>query len=226
MGWLNRIFNKKKRMDLKEKTLTEIKEELSKFDFQWIKGDKMGNIENFDSVVKEESTGMVFLQFAGSGRINIDLLDEYLDRFPASNVRFENQPPLEIIQNDLSQPNNQTFSAEPNKNHSSKKVVSSVELEESPIHKLLKKQKENWVSVNISLNLNLPPKNLYNVLVGSFNDADKEIIDYITDGINIDDIKSALADSVINYYDSTRKPTSQKLTKNKEENKILSEDGE
>jgi len=75
-------------MDLKEKTLPEIKEELSKVDFQWIKGDKMGNIEKFDGVTTDESTGMTFIDFKGGGRINLELLEEYLESFPASKVDF------------------------------------------------------------------------------------------------------------------------------------------
>ena len=90
--------------------------------------------------------------------------------------------------------------------------------------KLLKKQKENWVNVNITLKLNLPPKSLYNVLISSFDNADDEIINYITEGIDIEDIRSALADSISNYYDATQKSTSKSLKKNKE--KPIEEDGD
>jgi len=206
-------------MDLKEKTLPEIKEELSKVDFQWIKGDKMGNIEKFDGVTTDESTGMTFIDFKGGGRINLELLEEYLESFPASKVDFGDTQispdvPVNALPKDV-----QTQPAASKRN-----TVSSVALEESPIYKLLKQQKENWVNVNISLKLNLPPKSLYNVLISSFDGANEEIINYVTEGIDIEDIRSALAESITSYYDASQKSTSQRVKNKKEENKPV-EDG-
>ena len=210
-------------MDLKEKTLPEVKEELSKYDFQWIKGDKMGNVEKFLDVVPDEATGMTFVEFRGGGRINVELLEEYLDKFPATKVDFKDEQV--ITETVLQQPMQEnTLPSTPDR-QPSRNSVSSIELEESPIYKLLKQQKENWVNVNITLKLNLPPKSLYNVLISSFDSADDEIINYVTEGIDIEDIRSALADSISNYYDASQKPTSRSLKKNKEEKKPL-EDGE
>ena len=209
-------------MDLKEKTLPEVKEELSKYDFQWIKGDKMGNVEKFLDVSPDEATGMTFVEFKGGGRINVELLEEYLDKFPATKVDFKDEPVItEPALEQSIQGNNlpSTYDKQASRN-----TVSSVQLEESPIYKLLKKQKENWVNVNITLKLNLPPKSLYNVLISSFDNADDEIINYITEGIDIEDIRSALADSISNYYDATQKSTSKSLKKNKE--KPIEEDGD
>ena len=206
-------------MDLKEKTLPEIKEELSKVDFQWIKGDKMGNVEKFDGVTTDESTGMTFIDFKGGGRINLELLEEYLESFPASKVDFgDTQISPDVPVNPLPK-DVQTQPAASKRN-----TVSSVALEESPIYKLLKQQKENWVNVNISLKLNLPPKSLYNVLISSFDGANEEIINYVTEGIDIEDIRSALAESITSYYDASQKSTSQRVKNKKEENKPV-EDG-
>ena len=206
-------------MDLKEKTLPEIKDELSKVDFQWIKGDKMGNVEKFDGVLQDEATGMTFVNFKGGGRINLELLEEYLDTFPATKVDFDDTQispdvPVNVLPNEV-----QPQPASPKRN-----TVSSVALEESPIYKLLKQQKENWVNVNISLKLNLPPKSLFNVLISSFDSANEEIINYVTEGIDIEDIRAALAESITSYYDASQKSTSQRVKNKKEENKPV-EDG-
>ena len=74
MEWLKKIFSKKKKMDLKEKTLDEIKEELSKSDFQWIKGDKSGNIESYKDVTEDPGTGMKFLEFRRTCHSNLSLV--------------------------------------------------------------------------------------------------------------------------------------------------------
>ena len=74
----------------------------------------------------------------------------------------------------------------------------------------MKKQKKNPVEVGIKLKLNLPSKELYSVLSSSFDDAEREIIDFVLDGVDIEDIKRALADSIKkNYYalnSNTEKP--------------------
>ena len=64
--------------------------------------------------------------------------------------------------------------------------------------------------------MNLPPKELYNVLLGSFEDAEKEIIDFVLDGIDINNIKKSLADSVKkSYYSESSK--NKKETRESEE---------
>lgn len=208
-------------MDLKEKTLPELKEELSQVDFQWIKGDKMGNVEKFEGILQDESTGMTFVTFVGGARINIELLEEYLETFPASKVDYNNTAGnIDLTQTDSlpQQTQPQTSTPKPARN-----TVSSIELEESPIYKLLKQQNENWVNVNITLKLNLPSKNLYNVLITSFDGANEEIINYVTEGVDIEDIRAALAESITTYYGATQKPTSQRIKK-KQETKSVDDD--
>lgn len=218
MEWLKRIFSKKKKMDLTDKTLPELKEELSQKDFQWIKGEKMGNIEGFRDVISDETTGMSFLEFVSGGRINLELLNEYMDMFPVSKVNFSNVPTA-ITHSEIPAIT-QTTQAKVQK---IQPQVSSIELEESPIYTLLKKQKENWVNVNITLKLNLPSKSLYNVLISSFDGAENEVIDYVTEGIDIEDIREALGESISSYYEQAKKSTSQRAEK-KENN--IQEDGE
>jgi len=214
MEWLKRIFSKRKNMDLNDKTLPEMKEELSKNDFIWTKGEKMGNMESYKDVTSDPVTGMTFVEFQSGGRINLELLNEYMDFFPASKVDFSK----------LATPvQEHKPTQQPAKVSTSAKVVTSVDLEESPIYTLLKKQKENWVNVNITLKLNLPSKSLYSVLITSFEGAEEEVIDYVTEGIDIEDIRSALGESISAYYEQPKKTTSQRIER--KENKTP-EDGE
>jgi hypothetical protein len=97
-------------------------------------------------------------------------------------------------------------------------------VEESPIYKLLKKQKPNWVNVNISLKLNLPTKSLYNVLVSSFEDADTEISNYVTEGVEIEDIRNAIAESIRTSFYETKKNSDLKTDKKQIQKNELSED--
>jgi hypothetical protein len=202
MGWIRKLFTKDKKMSLKEKSYEEIVEFLQDKDFQWLKGEQMGNIEKYKSVEADEATGMVFVNFRSGGRMNVELIQDYLDVFPSTGSNFDLQEfveptPVAITSTKKQQPIN-------NSRSQAKNSVSSIELEDSPIYTLLKKQKPNWVSVNISLKLNLPTKNLYGILTSSFEDAETEVINYVTEGIDIEDIRAALSESILSYYDKKK----------------------
>jgi hypothetical protein len=145
---------------------------------------------------------MVFVNFRSGGRMNVELIQDYLDVFPSTGSNFDLQEfveptPSAITSTKKQQPIN-------NSRSQAKNSVSSIELEDSPIYTLLKKQKPNWVSVNISLKLNLPTKNLYGILTSSFEDAETEVINYVTEGIDIEDIRAALSESILSYYDKKK----------------------
>ena len=162
----------------------------------------MGNIERYKAVEADSGTGMTFVSFQSGGRMNVELLNEYLDVFPASKTDYG-------LQHDIPKPPapkqiTQQIQQETQLKSLTKNAVSSVELEDSPIYTLLKKQKPNWVAVNISLKLNLPTKNLYGILTSSFDEAETEVINYVTEGIDIEDIRSALSESILSYYDKKK----------------------
>ena len=202
MSWLRKLFNKGKKMSLKDKSYDELVEFLHNKDFQWLKGDQMGNIERYKAVEADSGTGMTFVSFQSGGRMNVELLNEYLDIFPSSKSDYGLQQdiPKSTAPSQIQQQIQKN--TQPKSLH--KNAVSSVELEDSPIYTLLKKQKPNWVAVNISLKLNLPTKNLYGILTSSFDEAETEVINYVTEGIDIEDIRSALSESILSYYDKKK----------------------
>lgn len=201
------IFKKKNKMSFEEKSLEEIDAELKNSDFQWIKGEQAGIIEKYAGI--EETSGMKFLNFQGGGRINLEILREFMDVFPSTPVRFEELNSTKSSLSASPQPSPKRGSV--NSVDYGKSVQAGVE--ESPIYKLLKKQKPNWVNVNISLKLNLPTKSLYNVLISSFEDAEAEIASYVTEGVDIEDIKEAIAESIRTSFYESKKSSSTFQTK-------------
>jgi hypothetical protein len=137
-------------------------------------------------------------------------LSEFIDIFPASPVQFNSSPVPAS-----------TTSPSVNNSSPNKGSINSIDygktvqvgVEESPIYKLLKKQKPNWVNVNISLKLNLPTKSLYNVLISSFEDAETEIANYVTEGVDIEDIKEAIAESIRTSFYEAKKVSSTSQSK-------------
>ena len=195
MGILSSLFNKKdkkkKKMEISEQTINDARSYYGAFDYQWIKGDDIGMDEKYkDIVLNGDAT---FIVFESGKRINSELLSEYVIMLPAQ--------PVHSAPVNYPKPNEQT-------------TVTSIIYEDpkiqqndSPIYKLLKKQKKNMVDVSINIKLNLPSKDLYNVLSGSFEDAEREIIDFVLDGVDINDIKASLADSIEkSYYEKKETP--------------------
>ena len=212
MGLLSKIsgiFKKKNKMSFAEKSLEEIDAELRNSDFQWIKGEQAGMIEKYAGI--EENNGMKFLNFQGGGRVNLEILREFMDIFPSTPVQFEelNVPKS----NSPAPPQPSSLSKKGSVNSVDYGKTVQVGVEESPIYKLLKKQKPNWVNVNISLKLNLPTKSLYNVLISSFEDAETEIASYVTEGVDIEDIKEAIAESIRTSFYEAKKSSSTSQTK-------------
>jgi hypothetical protein len=213
MGFLSKIsgiFKKKNKMSFADKSLEEIDVELKNSDFQWIKGEQTGMIEKYSGV--DETNGMKFLNFQGGGRINLEILKEFMDIFPSTPVQFEE---LNIPKSNSPAPSQP---ASPAKKGSVNSVdygkTVQVGVEESPIYKLLKKQKPNWVNVNISLKLNLPTKSLDNVLISSFEDAETEIANYVTEGVDIEDIKEAIAESIrTSFYEAKKSSSTSQVKK-------------
>jgi hypothetical protein len=179
-------------MEITEQSIHESRIYYSAFEFQWIKGDDTSMIEKFRDVTVNGD--LIFIEFQSGKRINQELLNEYMITYPAPPPTTPSNPAALAPQ--INTPKPSDFS------------VTSIDYPDaknqtpdSPIYKLLKKQKKNIVEVSIKLKLNLPPKDLYTVLSGSFDDAEKEIIDFVLDGVDIDSIKASLADSIRkNYY--------------------------
>jgi hypothetical protein len=200
-------IKKNKKMESSKKTIKEYQDQYSNFDFQWMKGENMSVIEKYQGV---SSNGeMIFIDFQSGRKMNIDLLDEFMLTLPAA---VHSSPPV-----------NQQI-----QNQEKESAVTSIVYEDqeniridSPIYKLLKKQKKNMVEVSIKIKLNLPPKELYSVLLGSFDDAEKEIIDFVLDGVDMNNIKKSLADSVKkSYYSDPQKPSKIKAEPEKEKTEL------
>ena len=175
---------------LSESSIEELIGRFCPMEFEWIKGDYASTREAFKSI--SDDGGMKFIIFMSGKRINVDLLDEFMIYFPA--------PPKQALP-----PQQPAKSQQAQKNSSVTSIVyddpGQTMSEDSPIYKLLQKQKKNPVEVGIKLKLNLPSKDLYTVLSSSFEDAEREIIDFVLDGVDIEDIKRALAESIKkNYY--------------------------
>jgi hypothetical protein len=56
------------------------------------------------------------------------------------------------------------------------------------------------VDVDLRLSINLPPKSLWDVLMGSFEDAEKDILEYVTKDLDIEVVRQSLRESIKEIY--------------------------
>ena len=203
---LKRIVKRKKNNmeNIEEIDIEFLDKELKPFLYKWTKGDNAGNVCEYESVFKDPTTGIIWINFKGGTRINYGLLNEYMMQIDSSSI-VHNEP---VVQNNL-----------PIKNVMLSESKSKVPNLENPIVSLLQKQKPNWVEVGINLKLNLPTKSLYNVLSTSFEDAEEEIIEFVVRDLDIEIIKESLRINIKDIYKSNgtlRKGGSNGNTKNEE----------
>ena len=178
--------------------------ELKPFLYKWTKGDNSGTVCEYKSVFKDPTSGILWINFKGGTRINYSLLGEYMMQIDSSSI-VHNEP---VVQSNL-----------PIKNVMLSESKAKVPDLENPIVSLLQKQKPNWVEVGINLKLNLPTKNLYNVLSSSFDDAEEEIIEFVVRDLDIELIKESLRINIKDIYKSNgtlRKSGTNGNTKNEE----------
>lgn len=176
--------------------IEQLENELKIFSYKWTKGDHDGKVCDFESVFKDPTTGIVWVNFTDGTRINYELLNQYmmqLDRNAPQVGAISNAPIIE----------QHNYTQAPVRNVMLPDNASIRTESANPIVSLLEKQKPNWVNVDISLKLNLPTKSLYNVLTSSFEDADNEIIEFVVKDLDLEIIKESLRINIKEIYKGT-----------------------
>ena len=188
--------------NIEEIDIEHLDKELSPFVYKWTKGDNDGEICQYENLFKDPTTGIIWINFKGGSRINYLLLNDFMLQIEPSSVK---------------QGATEQLASLPMRNVMLSDNKSKVTLPDNPIVSLLHKQKANWVEVGINLKLNLPTKNLYNVLTSSFEDAEEEIIEFVVRDLDIELIKDSLRINIKDIYNkgngTSRKSGSQDNTK-------------
>ena len=200
---LKKIIRKKNKMEnIEEIDIEHLDKELRPFVYKWTKGDNDGEICEYEDLFKDPTSGIIWINFKGGSRINYLLLNDFMLQIEPSAVKEGAIEQLASL---------------PMRNVMLSDNKAKVTLPDNPIVSLLHKQKANWVEVGINLKLNLPTKNLYNVLTSSFEDAEEEIIEFVVRDLDIELIKDSLRINIKDIYNKAngtlRKSGSQDNTK-------------
>jgi protease II len=180
-----------------DKDLSELKEDYSQSSYQWIKGENISQVQHYKDLVNEN--GKTYVLFTDGNRMSTDLLEEFMIRVEKGyeEVSLDSAPQENETQN-ISK-----SSVKPRESEQKKSIV----VEENPIFSLLSKQKENWVDVDLKLSINLPPKSLWDILISSFDDAEKDILEFVTKDLDIEVVRQSLRESIKEIYKKQKNPT-------------------
>jgi protease II len=183
-----------------DKDLSELKEDYSQSSYQWIKGENISQVQHYKDLVNEN--GKTYVLFTDGNRMSTDLLEEFMIRVEKGyeEVSLDSAPQENETQN-ISK-----SSVKPRESEQKKSIL----VEENPIFSLLSKQKENWVDVDLKLSINLPPKSLWDILISSFDDAEKDILEFVTKDLDIEVVRQSLRESIKEIYKKQKNPTSVK----------------
>jgi len=197
---IQKIFGKKNNNNMEETNLTN---DFNRYSYQWIKGDNIGQVHEFKEFIEHE--GFQYIAFTDGTRINASMLEEFMVRVekgfyePAFDRERERAETKQIA-------GPQIMASQ----KTGRPELHQVVKEETPIAALLKKQKENWVDVDLNLTINLPKKPLWDVIVSSFDNAEDEIIEYVTKDLDIEVVREALKKSIKDIYLAKQKTQSVK----------------
>jgi len=180
-----------------DKDLSELKEDYSQSSYQWVKGENISQVQHYKDLVNEN--GKTYVLFTDGNRMSTDLLEEFMIRVEKGYEEVS----LDSVPQENETQNISRSSVKPRESEQKKSIV----IEENPIFSLLSKQKENWVDVDLKLSINLPPKSLWDILISSFDDAEKDILEFVTKDLDIEVVRQSLRESIKEIYKKQKNPT-------------------
>lgn len=162
--------------------------------YQWVKGDYTGRIETVESYLDENSLN--FIVFESGKRINADLLLEYLIEVPEHQAKIAEESAIIDELPTMAAPNPAIQPTKP--------------ISQSPVMQLLLNQKnESRNSIEVSLEIKIPRKEMVDVLKGSFGDEiEEDLYQYIHNQLDYSVIQETVQEKIKKFIQEYYEPKS------------------
>jgi hypothetical protein len=161
--------------------------------YQWVRGEKLGNVEIFKE--EKEEAGVAWIYFESGARIKSELLSEFL--LEVSEADLANNP---IHGNNSTNPLDTL-----NPLGNSSPVQTAQAAPKSPVRQLLEKQaKKNVEEINLLIEMPIPKRSIYEVIRDSYDDGevDKELTSMLLENLSNEETKEQLKKAVINLIET------------------------
>ena len=166
--------------------------------YQWIKGEKAGDVvkSNGDTILEGN---IEFLIFTNGSRCNTSLLGDMLVEVASENpddlLMMSNEmapQPVVVEQPKVSKPK-PVERKEP-------QIAQKTHSIESPLVSLLSSSKKTKEKVIITVDVELPPADLLKVVAASFDEGEKQILNYLINGLSAEQneaIRKQIAETIM-----------------------------
>lgn len=174
--------------------MSETMSEVTEKRYQWKKG------ENFGQIVTVESTDSKFTNFTNGTRIFNNIIGEFLEEIVNGEIPLPGADKLN---------NNGSIEVQKEIVVNKPQIVESQPTTEtvSPLEELVGKlSKKNIEKFETTLNLNIPTKAIFNMLIESADEDPKELVDIIAkvavSKIEINRLQEYLKEEITNYVNN------------------------
>ena len=168
--------------------------------FEWVKSERVGDVCKFERFEVEESSGIEYVIFTDSTRVNSALIGDVVLRHLDESFLIGRDASTALL------PTNPQLSLNRNTEHFLYGTSKNTEkIVEDPVSSLLKKSKKKVEKISLALSVKIPSTELYSVLIENFKNADEIIVDSIIDQIQKKILRESIKKELQNIYFTKKK---------------------
>ena len=165
--------------------------------YQWIKGDNAGNVveSNGDTILQDN---IEFLIFTNGTQCNTALIGDFIMEVASSHPSDLLMEPNEL--KPAPPPVPKPVNSTPGHRNPPPPPVKKETESANPVVSLLASSKKTKEKVLITIEMELPPADLLKVVAASFEDGEKQIFDYLVNGLSPeqnDAIRKQIAETIM-----------------------------
>lgn len=154
--------------------------------FQWTKGEYIGEIESWTGETMNDDE-MSFFVFESGRQANIELLNDVF-----VSIASPNEPMIEAGMM-MSTPVRKPKPSVPSMKNMTPPPPKK---ETNPIFALLEKSIKANAAEELTLNIQLPPKDLIKVISSSFEDGEETVLNYLISQISVEEIQNQIKEQL------------------------------
>jgi hypothetical protein len=170
--------------------------------YQWIKGERAGDVVNHDTETYLEDSGNKYLIFTDGSQCNVDLLGDFIIEIASGEaedlVFIEPAKVLQVIETPAIEKPAALNESAANISQIIQTVTSHKTM--SPLESLLSVSKKSKEEININLSIEMPNIELLRVISSTIDDGENQVFDFLKNSwteSQMNDIKKQIGEFLI-----------------------------
>lgn len=170
--------------------------------YQWIKGERAGDVVNHDAETYLEDSGNKYLIFTDGSQCNVDLLGDFIIEIASGEaedlVFIEPAKAVQVIETPVIEKPAVLTESAVNISQIIQTVTSHKTM--SPLESLLSVSKKSKEEININLSIEMPNIELLRVISSTIDDGENQVFDFLKNSwteSQMNDIKKQIGEFLI-----------------------------